>query len=374
MIEAVRMSDDTKSEPARYLVPVPSLGVPGPWPIGRVVIHPGNDAAPLLANTPPAGDPDGHVARRVQEVLASADKGSVAVVPGGELDAALDELAAALDALRLFQLSRRVTHETTFGLPGDLYSSPIEYVAVWDRAAFGWRFRGDHAGWTFDAESFAAWSASKAFTFLSEALAADAPSEAQRRAIAGTRLLSRAALDHQADLKMIGIASALESWLLERDSGSQTYRLARLASWFSCGVGSEHRCGNPATAAACPYLNLDPVSRRDRQRLAVLRSIGIPGSFWRCAEWHRIVDWYGARSGAAHGEWAAVDLKDAESAEYWVSHYLAPPILEWLADHREQPVADLEAAIRAAADPTAVESMRAALDEDPPPVRPPLDP
>jgi hypothetical protein len=55
-------------------------------------------------------------------------------------------LRSSLDALRLFHLLRRWSDTTSFGLPGDLYQSRIEYVATWERSAPGGRFRGDHEG------------------------------------------------------------------------------------------------------------------------------------------------------------------------------------------------------------------------------------
>jgi hypothetical protein len=49
------------------------------------------------------------------------------------------------------------------------------------------------------------------------------------------------------------------------------------------------------------------------------------------------MDWYHSHSGAAHGDPTAVDEKEADSAEFWIAHYLAEPILDWLRAHPGDP-------------------------------------
>jgi hypothetical protein len=277
---------------------------------------------------------------------------------------------ASISALRLFQLARRrSTEPRSFGLPGDLHSSVIEYVAVWENAAMGAIHQGHYAGWTFTPESYDDWQRSPAFQFLSVALCDPDRDEGTSRAVAGMLLLDRAAVEYRSDLKMIGFSSALEAWLLRRVSGSQTMRLARHTAWFGCGAHNGDLCGR--ARPICPYLHLSPASKIDRVRITTLRELGNTHTAWRCSEWHRVMDWYEARSNAVHGDLTAVDKKHADEAEYWISHYLAEPILLWLRDNPADPITALEQLLDSNVDPSNWHQMISALDAKPPPGIPP---
>jgi hypothetical protein len=356
--------------PDRFLIPVEGLRVPRPWTVGRVVLHPGSTAEDLISDTLPFDTKEDLVRQRVLNILHSAGDSSIAEVRGQpDIDEAIDSVRASLDALRLFQLSRRISETTSFGLPGDLYQAKIEYVAVWEYSAPGWRFRGDSAGWEFTSDACDDWSNSVGFQFLSESLADPSISEAARRAGVGAQLFARAASEHRADLKMLGVASALEAWLLRRQPGAQTLTLARHVSWFGCGIQNNDLCGRDRPI--CPYLHLDPELGRDRQRLTKLRDLGNAHVAWRCSEWHRVMDWYDARSGAAHGDPTAVDTEHAEQAEYWVAHYLAEPILDWLRTHPDDPIGHLEQELDRVDHPRGWQAMLDALDSRNPSSRPP---
>lgn len=130
-----RMSGVSGRAPERFLVPIPSLKVPQPWQVGNVTVHPGDSAADLLADTPAFDTPDNLIREKVSEILATAFAGSAAEVKGvADIEQALETVRASISALRLFQLARRKWTESTFGLPGDLHSSLIEYIAVWENA------------------------------------------------------------------------------------------------------------------------------------------------------------------------------------------------------------------------------------------------
>ncbi len=304
-------------------------------------------------------------------MLAEAEGGCIAEVVGDtDIDDAIDTLRTSLDALRLFQLSTRATRTTMFGLPGEVRRSRVNYVAVWERSAHGGRFLGHGSGWPFSEAARQEWNDSDAFGFLDAALAQPDRSEGARRAVVGTQLLGRAALETRSDLKILGVVAALEAWLLRREQSAQTMRLARHAAWFGCGRHSDDLCGRDRPI--CPYLHLNPSLGADRKRLGVLRDLGNSHLIWRCSEWRQVMDWYDARSGAAHGDPTAVDHKRAEEAEYWVAHFLAEPILLWLRDHSVNPVADLEAELDAVADPANWSRMVGALDADHPPPSPPV--
>jgi len=363
---------DGKRTPRSFLIPIVNLRVPRQWPVGRVVIHPGSDVERLLELAPPLDSKNDRLRDRVVQILGTAENGSIGEVQGCvEIDDAIDALRSSLDALRLFHYSRRRSQTTSFGLPGDLYQSKIEYVSTWERSAPGGRFRGDVAGWEFDQIAADDWSNSQVFKFLSGALAHPEANEGSRRASIGTQLFSRAATEHRRDLKMIGLASALEAWLLRRQPGHQTLRLARHVSWFGCGRHNDDLCGR--ARPICPYLRLSPDNRADRQRLSTLRDLGNTHVAWRCSEWHQVMDWYDSRSGAAHGDPTAVNEEEASSAEFWIAHYLAEPIIEWLRTHPDDPIGDLEREVDLAARPSRWEEMLQALDAPNPPAVPPAD-
>jgi len=181
---------DGDDPPRRVLIPIEGLRVSRPWPIGAVVIHPGDSGEDLIRDTPPFATEELTVREQVQTILRTARYSSIAEVEGSKgIDAAIDDVQASLDVLRLFQHHRSLYEPTTFGLPGDIYRSRIEYVAVWDRSAPGRRFRGGHPGYSLSDEAYGAWHDSVAFGFLGSALAQEPPTEGQRRARVGALLL-----------------------------------------------------------------------------------------------------------------------------------------------------------------------------------------
>ena len=167
---------------------------------------------------------------------------------------------------------------------------------------------------------------------------------------------------------MIGLAATLEAWLLPRREGPRTYRLARHASWFGCGSHNGDLCGR--SRPICPYLHLSP--DRDGKRLKRLRRLGIEFPGWQCSEWHQVMDWYEARSDAAHANPDAIDAREVEQAEYWIAHYLAEPILEWLGDHRDDPIGDLDAELNRVEQPANWAAILDAIDSNDPPDLPPF--
>lgn len=143
---------------------------------------------------------------------------------------------------------------------------------------------------------------------------------------------------------MVELVGALEAWLLPERGTGLTYRLARAVAFFGCGRQNDDLCGRHRDT--CPCLALDPGRTSERNKLKLLRTEGTEPP-WRCAEWHRVVDWYEDRSGVVHGSGQVISYKDASNALYWVCRNLAEPILQWLADHPTDPVAALDEAIAA---------------------------
>lgn len=352
--------------PSKILIPVPSLTVPEPWRVGSVILHPSRSARELIADTPPFDSQDGSLAQAVHEVLDSSADGSIAEVPGAlDIHQALDALRSSLSVLRLFQASRRSWTETTFGVGGDARTEVIRYVSIWERSAPGGTVEGHFTGYTFERKALDDWQQSDAFQYLSEALV-DQSDEGRRRAVRGALLFDRAALEHSPDLRMLGFASALEAWFHGGERGPKKYRLARHVAWFGCGAHNGDLCGR--ARPICPYLHLKPTEQR---RLLTLRGLGNTYTAWRCSEWHRVTDWYDARSAVAHGGLNEVSEKEADQPEFWISHYLAEPILLWLRDHSTDPTGELQRLLDSQPDPAGWAAMCSALDSTRPPAQPP---
>jgi hypothetical protein len=76
--------------------------------------------------------------------------------------------------------------------------------------------------------------------------------------------------------------------------------------------------------------------------------------------WLRVVDWYDSRSGIVHGEYLDLDEAEIWNTQHWIFHDVLPPVLQWLADHEDDPIGALERAINALPDPPDWESILAA--------------
>lgn len=358
-----------------FLLPLTSLVVESRWSLGRVRLHPGADAAHLA---PPAGGLPGSGRAWVQEwvddVLAAGGDATVAEVRDcASIDDAVDDLRTALDVVRLFHLSRRITRTPSFGLPGDVYQASFDYVQVSEGASKpGGANRGDPPGLRMSVAMQVDFGSSPAFAFLGEALSDPEASDGARRAVLGAQFFGQAAREHRPALKALGLVAALEAWLLPAgERGAQTFRLARHVAWFSCGRPDDDLCGRQRPL--CPYLKLDPGSGRDRHRLTALRRFGDDDVRWRCSAWRNVLSWYDDRSVAAHGrDLTLVGSRAAGSVEYQVAHHLAEPVLEWLRDHRADPAGDLIDLLNGQPDPPRWPEMLEAIDGDDGSAEPPI--
>ena len=361
-IENSSLSNDKHRQARRFLIPVPSLGVPRSWQVGKVTFHPAEMAVELIPAIPGLDE-------EVENILTSHPNGSIAEIwSETDIGPTADVVRASLDALRLLLLIKRQATSTHFGLQGEILDSRIEYVAITGgQIHVGGAHTGSFTGFTFDEAAVDFWCESEELQFLNLALSSPA-SNGHRRAIKGVRLLSRAALENQADLKILGVMSALEAWLGERSGGPQTYNLARRATWLSCRGYEGSLCNRKPPA--CPYILLSPSCSNSLRRLRWLKDNATDPRYraWQCTDWHRFSEWYGARSEAAHGgDPAKVDMKTARKAEYWVVKYLTLPILDWLDKHPENPVADLDEKFKGP-EPVGWSDMLEAIDrEDPTP-------
>jgi ribosome modulation factor len=326
-------------EVSRFLIPIEGLTVLTDWKVGPVVVGP----AAVVAN----GARQGLALSNVEwfdKVVAEQGSGTLASVEAGDLDAAIDLVAQAVDVLRVFQHVRHFTSELAqFGIAGDVGRGVVPYIQT-DRgqAGRGSSHRGNHLGWTFSNPD--EWTNAPVFQWAARAIDASSHAESQRRALVGIQLLSQALVERRATFKMVELVGTLEAWLLPRQAAGQTFRLARAVAFFGCGRHNGDLCGR--SRDTCPYLELNPDKTSERSRLKQLRVKGAHPP-WRCAEWHRVVDWYDHRSDVVHGSGPVISYKDASNALYWVCRYLAEPILQWLADHPTAPVTALEAEIAA---------------------------
>lgn len=359
-------SVSSRRPPSKILIPVPTLTVPEAWRVGRVIFHPSQVARELIADTPSFDTEGDSLARAVHQVLDSSAHGSIAEVSGAsDIQEALEALRSSLSVLRLFQASRRSWTETTFGVGVDVGTVVVEYVSIWERSAPGWSVEGHFTGYTFEPKALSEWRQSDAFQYLSAALV-DQSDEGRRRAVRGALLFDRAALEQSPDLRMLGFASALEAWFHGEERGPKKYRLARHVAWFGCGAHDGDLCGR--ARPICPYLHVKPT---EQKRLGTLRELGNIYAAWRCSEWHRVVDWYDARNAVAHGGLHEVSKKESDQPEFWISHYLAEPILLWLRDHPDNPTEELQRLLDSQPDPAGWTAMCSALDSTPPPAQPP---
>jgi hypothetical protein len=322
-----------------FLVPIEGLTTLTDWKVGPVTIRPATEALNHARQ--------GRTVDNVEwfdKLVAEQASGVFAMVEAGDLDAAIDLVAQAVDLLRVLQHVRHFTSELTqFGIAGDVGRGVVPYIKI-DGGQVGQGFsrRGNSLGWTFSDPD--QWANAHVFQWAARAIGASSPGESRRRALIGIQLLSQALVEQRGTLKMVQLVSALEAWLLPRRAAGQTFRLARAITFFGCGRPHDDLCGR--SRDTCLYLQLNPDIDAERRKLKRLQIKGaLPP--WRCSEWHRVVDWYDNRSEVVHGSGPVISYKEASNALHWVCRYLTEPILQWLADHPTDPVAALDAEIAA---------------------------
>lgn len=322
-----------------HLIPIHSLTVPAPWPVGRVTFHPAEDTDDLVGSELLTSK----LANEVREIVAFHDgKGCIARAPDDCTYAeSVNEVRRSLEVLRIYQATLTVDRTTQFGLGLETGWAAVPGLRVGARPAILGYGEGQATGWSFGQTELDRWMASAPFQFLSSSLAA-APDQGSRRAVLGARHLGRALVEPAADLKMLGLVSALEAWLLKSSQNAQASRLARRLAWLMCDLPQTNdRCGRERPA--CPAIALNPSNKLDRAALSGLRR---NDTAWRCPTWHRVRDWYEIRNQVAHGDDPRdISPDDVDGAEFIIGHNFAPRILDWLAKHREDPVTKLDSAI-----------------------------
>ena len=323
----------------QFFVPIQALTVEFTMDVGPVQVRP---AVEVLTELRGKLSPAPYL-EPFEEVIDEQAAGAIASVVASDLDIAVDLVVQAVDVLRVFQHMRYGTdHLPHFGIAGDVGHGTLAYAQVGERSGHGFSHRGQFLGWTFNDPQ--AWEEAAVVRAVAAGIGLTDQSEGHRRALVGLQLLSQAVIEQRPALKMVELVSALEAWLLPREKGGQTYRLARAVSFFNCGRHAGDLCGR--TRDTCPYLELDPRDRDNLKRLKALRDRGSTPP-WLCSEWHRVVDWYDVRSDIVHGAGPIIRMKEVSNAVFWVYRYLAEPVLEWLTTHHQDPIGDLDRGLAA---------------------------
>lgn len=347
----------------RFLLPVAGLQLDRAWSVGPVLVRPGAQAAALTAEAVAKSGGHAGMRGRLEQVGTELAAGAIADVTAENIDAALELTESAVDVLRVFKESRRVWAGGTFGLPGQVYESTIRYIAMDARAGVGGPRRGDHLGTTLTEDDEEAWASSRGIARVAPLIDRDDLADGHVRALMGVRLLSQAMLEHRDAMRLLNVMVAADALLGRR---ARSFELARRWVYFGCGrLLTEGLCGRDRPT--CPYLALDPALPADRKRLKQLRDRADADMRWRCSEWSDLLDRYDARSHVAHGGHPdEVVEKAGQRAAFWTLHYLLEPILEWLIDHPEDPLSDLDAVIARLPEPPDWEQLITAGGEDAP--------
>lgn len=322
----------------RFSIPIEGLKTAAEWTLGAVRLVPAGELQSRF-HSPAATD---IFLEAFGKATGNDHHGAIAEADADSLEEALQLVGQAVDVLRVLQHVRYGSVQLThFGLAGEITRNSIPYMEMSDTSdRYGWCFRGPATGWNFSDES--PWDGFPGIRWTASLVGSDDLTDGERRALVGIESLSQAILERRPALKMVLLVTALEAWLLPRRSSGQTFRLARAVSYFSCGRHAGELCGRDRDT--CPYLGIDPSAAGGPARLKQLRQSGAAPP-WRCAEWHRVVDWYDMRSDIVHGAGPTISKSDADNAVYWVYRWLAEPVLEFLSGHVHDPIGALETAL-----------------------------
>lgn len=278
-------------------------------------------------------------------VLETARTNPEGAIEGlNSIDDAIECARLALNCLRVLytgEISNK--YFPIFGLAGELMSGAIIYLTGPDEISVGRRRAGHIRGVTLAKDTLDYWRAGTVFNFLHKSLKDPNSTDATRRAILGTSLLSASVLERNPDVALVFAMSALEALVMPEGKDGKTLKLARHLAWFGCRDPEQRRCGRQRDA--CPCLLLNPDNKLERGDLQALQIAAQTKDGWRCAEWMRIVDWYDSRSKTVHGRSLGHSLELADTAQYWITTQLYQPILKWLAEHPSDPIGDLERAL-----------------------------
>jgi hypothetical protein len=324
----------------RYLLPVSDLVLTGDWSIGCVLLRPQGSTRPLIAQSREARAeqaPHRYDQHLDQGLAARLDESTVAEVACAEPGEAYEHVADALAVLRLLQHERAPMVDTdwqTFGLPGQVAKWQVDFIDLATGPAEGFFRGGAVPGWTFSEDDHDAFQADAGLQFLSRALAKRRRTRVEQRAILAARLLSTSTLEQDPDQKLLAAVMALEV-LLGDDSdmrdGPKKFRLARRYAYLACSVPTHSMCGRDR--ASCAYLALNPDDKTPRRALIALLDRAKSDARVRCSAYLSVIDWYDARSRAAHDGTVGADLKAVRNVLYPLYRWFVPQVYRWYAAH-----------------------------------------
>ena len=351
----------------RVLLPVPGLDVLSIWQVGPVTFHPAADARVLAeAIVHEHGRPDIPALRtmlhdRISALCESAvAEVSVAGANDGEAMATAAELTGT--AVAIMRAVQHIRHRMNgmehqaFGLPGEVPSTVTTYVVKGEMLTVGASKSRALAGFTLSDEDHQAWMADPVFRFLDQALSRPEPDRTmlQGRALLAVSLLSQIWVSYKPDVGLLNAAMALEVLLGEEDDKEKKTRIARRASYFSCGWPGQ---AYPGTGrAACPLLSLPLRSEQHRRGAPGPELQGIldemrEGRRIPCTRFVQVRGIYSARNKIVHegrlpAGWAHPDT-------WFIAALLLGPVLAWFASHPDSNLSELDAEIAALPAPPA---------------------
>jgi len=338
----------------RFFLPVEGLTVTDQWRVGDVTLYPVQAAKEAIEPWRPddaSGDVLEYWDRHVNDLLDHC----VAEVSAESYEAAVRSLSLSIDLLRVFQQNQTLVQTTHFGLPGEIRFASMPYLRAGALPGSGSSRQTHHPGYTFTVKSLQAWNESAAFQFASAALR-DQSTEASRRTVIGTELLSRAILANDDAMRMLLVVMALEAMLIEKKAELKRYAFAQRVAFLNCGRPTGNLCGR--SRETCTYLATPPI-RSNQPALDRLSDRATEDLWWKCTEWTDALEWYKTRNAIAHGATLEVPEKMASRALYWTLHHILVAVLELFAQHPEAPIDALRSAIAELPEPPDWEAMAA---------------
>jgi hypothetical protein len=323
------------SDGPNVYVPIEGLAVVDPFPVGIVTFRSADDVVALLGVTAPT-----YVHADFRRLVRQGNVTAFAEVPRNDVTQAVELASQAVDVLRIYE---RHDHDWAmhgqFGVASQLRTTQVPCITAGPGALGVTVVPESHfTGTKIDHLAFAD---DDLFQWLAASIGEPAPSEGQRRALIGLEMLSEAVIAPPR-AAAVALVTALEAWLKPERDGPLTYTLARAVAYLGCSSHSSVQCGRGRDT--CPYLAYNLTDARITKNLKRLRSIGADPP-WRCAEWQITVDWYELRSDIVHGRRPEIDRREIANQVHRGYRRLAIPILRWLADHPDDPIGDLDAAI-----------------------------
>lgn len=341
MWAATQSSDLSGSSMTTFLIPVDGLSVESSWSVGQTEILSAAAATQWVAErrVTPTSDFDPYLEPFFDQPTA----GSFARVTSADARNAIDAAASAVDVLRVYQQSISRVQTTMFGLPGEHSRASVTYVSFDEKIGTGTIHLGEPLGWTFNDDERRNFEASVPFQFAASCVGSSTLTTSQKLVQVAVQLSSQAILATRPHMQFLSAVMAIEALLLERSNQPGSLRLARRCAYFTCGYPDDF-CGRDRPACVILTASTD---RKSVRTLRGQRELGDADVRQRCSEWHRVLDWYDTRSTIVHEGSTEVTDKEASRIIFWLTHHLLPGAMTFFAEHENDPLGELDAAIAA---------------------------